>query len=119
MTDFAKSWMQAYEEAWESNEPDDIRALFADDAVYRVVPWTQGWSGVDAIVAGWLDRKDDPGNHTFEWWTIVVNDDISIIEGTTAYTDGRTYNNLWLIRPGPDGRARDFTEWWMEQPPRS
>jgi hypothetical protein len=118
MTDLT-TWMQAYERAWESNEPDDIRALFTENAVYKVVPWTDGWQGVDAIVDGWLDRKDEPGNHAFEWSTLVATDDIWIIDGKTDYTDGRTYSNLWVIRPAADGRAREFTEWWMEHPSSS
>ncbi|WP_411720879.1 nuclear transport factor 2 family protein [Mycetocola sp.] len=109
------TWMQAYERAWESNEPADIRALFTDDASYYTEPWIEPWRGVDAIVEGWLERKDEPGNHTFEWFTLVATDEVWVIQGTTAYTGGRTYSNLWAIRPGPDGRAAEFTEWWMDQ----
>ena len=32
------------------------------------------------------------------------------------YIAERTYSNLWVIRFAPDGRAREFTEWWMKQP---
>ena len=116
MTDATTRWMNAYLAAWESNDPDDIRALFTVDAIYRVVPWIDGWQGADAIVDGWLDRKDDPGNHTFEWNPLVTTDDLWAVQGTTAYTDGRVYSNLWIIRPAADGRAREFTEWWMDQP---
>ena len=28
----------------------------------------------------------------------------------------QTYSNLWLIRFGPDGRCREFVEWYMLQP---
>lgn len=107
--------MQAYERAWESNAPADIRALFTDDARYFTEPWTEPWQGADAIVENWLARQDEPGNHTFQWSPVAVTDDIWVVQGTTAYTDGRTYSNLWVIRPGADGRAQEFTEWWMDQ----
>lgn len=106
--------MEGYVTAWESNDPDDIRALFTDDAVYYTEPWTEPWRGVEAIVAGWLDRRDEPGNHTFDWSPLVVTDDIWAVQGTTVYTDGRVYSNLWVIRVGDGGRAREFTEWWMD-----
>lgn len=115
MTDLTTTWMQAYERAWESNEPEDIRALFTDDALYFTEPWIEPWRGVDAIVAGWLERKDEPGNHTFTWSPLVVTDDVWVVQGTTAYASGRTYSNLWVIRPGGEGRAAEFTEWWMDQ----
>ncbi|WP_297361979.1 hypothetical protein [Mycetocola sp.] len=47
--------------------------------------------------------KDEPENHTFEWLTLVATGDIWIAQGTAAYTGGRTYSNLWVVRPGQDG----------------
>ena len=57
MTDTITSWMNGYLRAWDSNDPDDIRAESSD------------------------------------------------------------YSNLWVIRLEEDGRASEFTEWWMEKPP--
>ena len=37
------------------------------------------------------------------------------VEGVTDYRAGPLYSNLWVIRLEPDGRAKEFTEWWMEQ----
>jgi SnoaL-like domain len=115
MMDPTTQWMQAYERAWESNDPADIRALFTEDAVLRNEPWTEPFHGHDAIVEQWLERRDEPGNHTFEWSPLVITDDLWLVQGTTDYTDGRTYSNLWVIRPGDGGRAKEFTEWWMDQ----
>jgi hypothetical protein len=109
------AWIERYRRAWESNEADDIRALFTEDADYRTDPWTIPWHGQDAIVAGWLERQDDSGSSTFEWEPLVATDTISMIQGTTVYGNGPTYSNLWVIRLAEDGRAREFTEWWMDQ----
>ena len=107
-------WVQAYERAWSSNEPDDIRALFTEDALYHTAPFDEPWRGHAEIVDGWLGRKDEPGDATFEWRPLVETAEVSIITGTTTYAD-RTYSNLWVIRLGDDGRCREFTEWWMTQ----
>jgi hypothetical protein len=32
-----------------------------------------------------------------------------------VYEGGSTYSNLWVIRLDAEGRARAFTEWWMDQ----
>lgn len=114
-------WIARYRRAWESNEPDDIRALFTDDADYRTEPFSPAWHGHDEIVAGWLGAKDSPASTTFSWQVLRapeahLPDDIAIVQATTVYLNGPTYSNLWLIRLAPDDRASEFTEWWMEQP---
>lgn len=115
MTGGVEEWVEAYRKAWESNDPDDIRALFAEDAEYRTEPWVEPWRGRDAILEGWLEHADEPGETTFEWSPLAVTDEVAIIQGTTVYEGGSTYSNLWVIRLDENGRARAFTEWWMDQ----
>jgi hypothetical protein len=45
-----------------------------------------------------------------------VTEDLAIIEATTVYPD-ETFSNLWVLRLDNLGQARQFTEWWMKQPP--
>jgi ketosteroid isomerase-like protein len=114
------SWMAAYRRAWDSNEPDDIRALFTPDAVYLTAPFAEPRTGSDAIVSGWLDDRDEPGDYEFRWSLAGLDDDLAFVEGETAYRAtsdalARTYSNLWVIRFADDGRASSFTEWYMRQ----
>ena len=107
-------WMAAYERAWASNDAEEIGALFTDDALYFTTPFREPWRGRQAIVDGWLDRQDDPGDWTFAWRPLVDNPELAIIAGTTTYRDPPlTYSNLWELRLDGDGRCREFTEWWM------
>lgn len=111
-------WMAAYERAWASNDAEEIGALFTDDALYFTTPFREPWRGRQAIVDGWLDRKDDPGDWTFEWRPLVDTPKLAIITGTTTYRDPpQTYSNLWELRLDGDGRCREFTEWWMLHEP--
>ena len=111
-----RAWVDGYERAWKSNTPDDIRALFTEDADYFTEPHGDPWHGHDAIVWGWLESKDEPDEAQFEWEPLIVTTELAIVQGMTVYRDGPTYSNLWVIRLTADGRAREFTEWWMEQP---
>ena len=61
----ANDWIGRYVRAWETNDPDDIRSLFTENAEYRDGPSTEPWIGHDAILAGWLGQKDDPGTWSF------------------------------------------------------
>lgn len=108
-------WMAAYERAWASNHADEIGALFSDDALYFTAPFREPWRGRQEIVDCWLDRKDDPGDWSFEWQPLLDTPELAIITGTTIYRDPPlAYSNLWVLRLGADGRCREFTEWWME-----
>ncbi|MGN9843561.1 nuclear transport factor 2 family protein [Nonomuraea sp. H19] len=107
-----RPWIEGYMRAWNSNHPDDISALFTEDAAYYTEPYGAPWRGREQIVANWLDRQDRPGETTFEWHPVCVVEDVSVIQGVTTYPDN-TYSNLWVIRFVPDGRCREFTEWWM------
>lgn len=113
-------WIPGYERAWASNDPEEIGALFTDDARYLTEPYAEPWQGRDAIVAGWLASRDEPDSYAFEWQPLVETPELAIVTGTTTYVSPpRTYSNLWLIRLDADGRCLDFVEWYMERPARS
>ncbi len=112
-------WMDGYLRAWRSNAAADIEALFTDEAVYLTAPDAEPRRGRDAIVAGWVDDADAPGDWSFDWHVVHEASDIAIVEGRTEYPAERDYLNLWVIRfdggPGED-RATAFTEWYMPRP---
>ena len=114
-TDTLTRWIEGYLRAWTSNAPDDIRALFTEDARYRTDPWQDGVHGQDAIVEDWTTRGDEQGTWEFSWSPVAVTDDVAVVQGETRYASGTNYSNLWIIRLDPDGRAREFTEYWMDQ----
>ncbi len=115
MTNDVNSWMDKYERVWTSNEPDDVRALFTEDAVYYDKPNTdKPWNGHEEIVKAWADAGDKPEDWTFEWNLLGQDGDTAFVQGLTTYLNGDpTYDNLWVIRFAEDGRAREFTEWYM------
>ena len=111
-----RAWVGSYRAAWESNDPEEIGALFSDDAVYLPEPHAEPWRGRAEIVRRWLERKDEPGETTFEFEVEAVCDDLAFLKGRTDYrTSGKSYSNLWVVRLTPEGRASEYTEWWMER----
>lgn len=107
-------WVEAYEKAWESNDPTAIQALFTEDATYFTAPYREPWHGRDAIVDEWLGRRDEQGSWTFRFEVMAVAGSLGFVRGWTVYTDA-TYSNLWVIRLADDGRCEEFTEWWMKE----
>lgn len=114
--DKAEAWVALYRRAWETNDETDIRAVFTDDAVYKGRPDDdESERGIDAIVAGWIENRDEPGDWTFEHEVLGVDGDLAFIQGTTDYraADRPLYFNLWVVRLADDCKASEFTEWWM------
>jgi uncharacterized protein (TIGR02246 family) len=114
-TDDVRRWVDGYVEVWHTNDPEGIGALFTDDARYSTAPFREPWAGREAIVAGWLDRKDQDGDWTFEYDVVAIDGDLAVVRGETKYPtwDPPAYSNLWLIRLDGDGRATEFVEYWM------
>ncbi|MCU1571317.1 MAG: hypothetical protein JWR33_2058 [Naasia sp.] len=109
-------WMDGYVRAWLTNDPEDIRSLFTEDAEYSYAPWEEPLQGQDAIVADWIENKDEPEDWSFEWKPVAVDGRTAVIEARTPYLDGRTYWNVWIFTLEDDGRVSSFTEWYMQEP---
>lgn len=116
-----EGWLSAYRRAWETDDPDDVAALFTEDATYSPWPFSKPWEGRDAIVAKWIERGDSKNPWTFEGEVLAAEGDIGVIKGLTTYPahDDEAedaYSNIWVVRLAPDGRARSFAEWWIQRP---
>lgn len=116
MSERLDSWMDQYVLAWSSNDPEHIRALFTEDAVYD--PQTAGgeWEGIEEIVAEWRAIEDDEDNWDFQWQPVVDTDEVAVVKGRTNYSEPPTsYRNLFVIRFTDDSLCYDFTEWYIEE----
>lgn len=115
--DDVERWMDGYVHAWTTNDPADIAGLFTEDATYFTAPFAEPFAGREAIVAEWIEIADEPGAWTFRYEPMALAGNIAFVRGWTDYVDQkpRTYHNLWVIRLEEDGRASEFTEWFMKQ----
>ena len=116
-----ESWLSGYRHAWETDDPDDVAALFTEDATYSPRPFSKPWEGRDTIVARWIDRGDSKNPWRFDSEVLAVEGDTGVIKGLTTYAahDDEAedaYSNIWVVRLAPDGRARSFAEWWVQRP---
>ena len=112
------TWMDNYQAAWSSNDPEHIRALFTENARYETRPHDpDAWTGRDVIVDGWLAARDEPQDWTFSWDLLGTDGPTAFVQGVTVYAgDQPSYDNLWVVRFDGSGRAASFTEWFMARP---
>ncbi len=119
-TDLA-TWLDAYRHAWTTDDATEIAALFTESATYSPWPFSAPWEGRDRIVAKWIERGDSRRPWEFEHEILAVEGDTGVVRGLTTYPAHgdeaqEVYANIWLVRLEPDGRAREFAEWWVEKP---
>jgi hypothetical protein len=112
MSSTTEAWVDRYVHAWKTSDSGDIESLFTEDAEYHEWPYETSWIGREAIVRGWLERKDwQEGGWDFEWSVLAVNGDTAAIGGTGVYRKLGTFANLWTVTFADDGRCRVFRMW--------
>ena len=111
-----QAWLDRYVEAWRSNDREQIKALFSADSTYRFHPWDEPLEGADAVADSWLANLDEPGTWEASYRPLVVSGNHAVTTGTTSYTNGRHYWNLWEVDFDDAGKCNRFVEWFMPQP---
>jgi hypothetical protein len=117
--DAVQRWLDAYVDAWRTYDPAAIGALFTEDATYAYHPYDEGDEvvrGRGAIVADWLEEWDEPGTWEASYRPLVVEGRRAVAEGTTSYTNGDFFWNLWTLRFDDGNRCAEFVEWFMVRP---
>jgi hypothetical protein len=115
----AAAWIEAYERAWRTVGTNSLTELFAENTSYRMSPYAEPAVGLAAIAELWERERVGP-DEEFEMAheVVAVDGEVAVVRVEVAYAGGAEYRDLWLIRFGPDGRAREFEEWpyWPGQP---
>jgi ketosteroid isomerase-like protein len=106
-------WLDRYFAAWASNDPADVAALFAPDAVYAVSPFAEPWRGRDEIVARWTEGGGELLRHAYRvlapgiaHWNVVVRLD----GGPVIEQDG-----ILLLAFDAAGRCTEHREWYAKR----
>ncbi len=112
------AWLDAYAEAWRTYDPRAIGELFSEDAVYAYEPWGEPERGREAIMASWLEDRDEPGTYEGGYEPLAVDGDLAVAAGRSRYFDAegaleREYHNVFALRFDAEGRVREFREWYM------
>jgi ketosteroid isomerase-like protein len=116
-------WLDAYVRAWQSYEETAIADLWTEDATW-LYPFGVRAQGRAAITAEWMAEKDAFAVSAYDahYELIAIDGDIAVTHGRTRFFDAETgevltdYDNVWVLRFGPDGRCAEFHEWYAARP---
>src|SRR5687768_13691154 len=94
-----ESWIEAYQRAARSDDPEEIKALFTEDAEYHDGPFGEPWRGHDEIVRKWVEQSDASYEVEFSCEVIACDGQVGVAEIEYRYVapQARTYRNVWLI----------------------
>ena len=112
--DDLRTWLDRYFAAWRSNDPAEVQALFAPDAVYSYGPFRDEVRGRDEIVRRWVEGGVRPGLRTaFE--PLAVTGARGVAHWRVSFDDGegRTELDGILVLDLDDaGRCVLHREWY-------
>src|SRR5687768_10673963 len=112
-----QKWLEEYVEAWRTYEPEKIRNLFSENALYFYSPFDEQTHlrGRDAIVADWLKQPDAVGSWEAQYAPVAVEGNVGVAQGRTRYfrSDGsiqKQFDNIFVLHFDDAGRCTRFTE---------
>jgi hypothetical protein len=113
-----RAWLDRYVEAWKSYDPQQIGDLFSQGAEYRYHPQDEPVRGRAAIVASWLDGRDEPDTYDAHYEPLAIDGDNHVASGWSRYYTPTgelrdEYWNVYLCHFDAEGRCTKFTEWWL------
>lgn len=115
-----EDWLRRYFEAWVSNDPDEVAALFTEDAIYWVGPFRAPWVGRDQIVERWTAEGQADVRTGFD--VIAVEEATGVahwnVTAAPAVGGARSeWDGILVISFAPDGRCREHREWFSRREP--
>jgi hypothetical protein len=117
----AQDWLDRYVDAWRSNDPEKIGALFSENVSYRYYPFGKSIEGREAVVRSWLANPDEPGSWEAHYTPFSVQDNKVVAVGTSRYfahgeEPQHVYHNCFLIAFDDAGACSSYTEFFVEEP---
>jgi uncharacterized protein (TIGR02246 family) len=118
-----QAWLDAYVRAWQSYDEAEIADLWAEDATW-IYPFGVRAQGRAAITAEWMAERHLSQRSAYDahYEPIAIDGDLAVTHGRTRFYDAASgatlteYDNVWVLRFGPDGRCSEFHEWYAGRP---
>ena len=110
--------MNAYRDAWISNEPAAVAALFTEDATYSLDPFEPPWRGHEEIVRRWTAGISQKVGMTVD--VLAVSDDLAVVHWHVFTQNAGDpirveYDGVLSLTFAVDGRCRNCREWYFRR----
>ena len=115
--DDLRTWLDRYFAAWRSNDPVEVEALFAPDAVYSYGPFGDEARGREEIVRRWVEGGVQPDLRTgFEPLALTGERGVAHWQVSFDDRDGRTeLDGILVLDFDVEGRCVLHREWYDQR----
>ena len=117
-----QAWLDAYVLAWKSFDEATVADLWTEDAVWHY-PFQARATSRAEITAEWMRDAAEYPDQVFDahYEPIAIDGDLVVAHGRTVFFGEAgdvitAYDNIWVLRFGPDGRCAEFHEWYAGRP---
>ena len=116
----ARAWVDAWKRAWPAADPEPLRAVYGDDAVFRSAPFREPHLGSEGALAYARSAFAEQDDFTDCWFgePVVAGDRAAVEYWAALVENGRevTIAGVAVLRFGPDGRVVAQRDYWALEP---
>ena len=110
-------WLDAYEDAWETRDPEAAADLFTADAAYYETPFEAPARGREGIRDYSSDATRCQEGIEFSYEVLATTENTGIAHWHTEFTRLTTnstieLDGLFVVELDADGNCTVFREWW-------
>ena len=111
-------WLLRYFEAWVSNDPVEVAALFSEDAVYYYDPFKEPSKGRRVIVEKWVSDPEGQRDITTSFDVLAVEGNLGVAHWNVKYLAGPSetqrveMDGILLLRFNPKMECTEHREWY-------
>ena len=116
----ARAWVDAWSRAWPAADPEPLRAVYSDDAVFRSAPFREPHLGREGALEYARSAFADQDDFTDCWFgePVVAGDRAAVEYWAVLVENGRpvTIAGVAVLRFGRDGLVRSQRDYWAHEP---
>ncbi len=118
--DQVATWLEGYEEAWETLDASKAAALFTEDATYRDNPYADPYQGREGIHQYWTTVTSDQQDVDFNFEVLSASGNTGIAHWRSEFTQkstgsGIVLDGIFVLEFTPEGLCQTLEEWWHIQ----
>ncbi len=116
-----RTWLEAYGRAWEEQDPEQVVALFSDDATYQETPFSEPLRGRAAIQEYWRRAVVQAQKQVqFGFEILAIRENLAFASWDSSFTristGKRVYlDGIFVLNFDDHNLCRELREWWMRK----
>ncbi len=116
-----REWLERYFRAWQSNDPDEVTALFSEDAVYYYGPFQTPSVGRRKIVERWISSPEQQTEIQYTCAPLAIHENLGVAHWHVLYRSGKDLSaaiemdGVLVLKFDDQLRCTEHREWYARR----